>query len=133
MRDQFPEDQINKVKKLLRNFFENQEHLINYLKYPHLNIPSTTNLIEGLNSQFELRLGSIKGFEMDETADNYTNAWLLKRRFTKYTDCRDKFKHLNGKTPLECAGADVSNIRSWIEFCQNLSKFSNKNDALKAP
>ena len=122
MRDKFPDEQIQKVKTLLSNFLENKEYLLNYLKYPHLNIPSTTNLIEGFNSQFELRLNSIKGFEMSETADNYINAWLLKRRFTKYTDCRGKFKKFNGKTPLECAGADISDIQFWVDFCQNFPK-----------
>lgn len=128
MRKQFPIEHINKVKKLISDFKSNKNYLLNYLKYPHLNIPSTTNIVEGLNSQLESRINSIKGFESSRTADNYINAWILKRRFAKFTDCRGNFKKFNGKAPLECAGADISNIRSWIEFCLNLSKFSNKND-----
>ena len=120
MRKQFPVEHIDKVKKLISDFKSNKKYLLNYLKYPHLNIPSTTNIAEGLNSQLESRINSIKGFETSRTADNYINAWILKRRFTKFTDCRGGFKKFNGKTPLECAGADISNIRSWIEFCQNL-------------
>lgn len=115
MREQFPNEQIKTIKKLFTDFKKQKEYLLNYLKYPHLNIPYTTNLIEGYNSQLELRLNSIKGFESDQTAENYINAWIIKRRFSKFTDCRKHFKKLNGKTPLECAGADISNIR-WIEW-----------------
>ncbi len=125
MRKYYPTEHINKVRKLFTDFRENKKYLINFLKYPHLNIPNTTNLVEGLNSQLESRLVLIRGFETERTADNYINALILKRRFKKFTDCRGKFKSLNKKTPLECAGADISDIRDWLEFCQN---FSTKND-----
>lgn len=111
----FPKAQIRLVRKLLADFRDNQEYLLNYLKYPHLNIPSTTNLLEGFNSQLELRLSSIRGFETEATAKNYINAWIVKRRFTKFTDCRDKFKKLNGKSPLECAGVDISKSKDLLK------------------
>ena len=111
----FPKEQIRLVRKLLRDFHDNQEYLLNYLKYPHLNIPSTTNLLEGFNSQLELRLSSIRGFETIETAKNYINAWIIKRRLTKFTDCRNSFKKLNGKSPLECAGADISKSKNLLK------------------
>ena len=111
----FPKAQIRLVKKLLANFHDNQEYLLNYLKYPHLNIPATTNLLEGFNSQLELRLSSIRGFETVETANNYINAWIIKRRLTKFTDCRNSFKKLNGKCPLECASADISKSKKLLK------------------
>lgn len=116
MQKSFHKKHINLVWKLIEDFKEHQKYLLNYLKYPRLNIPSTTNLIEGYNSQFELRLSSIRGFETPETAKNYVNAWIIKRRFSKFTDCKNHFKELNGKTPLECAGADISNIHNWIKW-----------------
>lgn len=119
MREQFDKCQVDTVKKLVSDFKEHKKYLLNYLKYPHLNIPRTNNLIEGYNSQLELRLNSIKGFETIKTAENYLNVWIVKRRFSKFTDCRNNFKSLNGKTPLECAGADISDIRDWVEFSQN--------------
>ena len=119
MRDQFDKDQINTIKKLVRDLKEHKEYLLNYLQYPHLNIPRTNNLIEGYNSQLELRLNSIKGFETIETAKNYLNVWIVKRRFSKFTDCKNNFKSLNGKTPLECAGADISDIQDWYKWSQN--------------
>lgn len=118
MKNQFAKEQIKTVRKLITDLKEHQEYLLNYLKYPHLNIPRTTNLIEGYNSQLELRLNSIRGFESSETAENYINAWIIKRRFSKFTDCKKYFKNLNGKTPLECADVDISDILDWIKFCQ---------------
>ncbi|MEI6494951.1 MAG: hypothetical protein WCO03_02715 [bacterium] len=111
----FPKEQVRLVRKLLADFRDNQEYLLNYLKYPHLNIPRTTNLLEGFNSQLELRLSSIRGFETVETAKNYVNAWIVKRRFTKFTDCKKQFKKLNGKSPLECAGVDISKSKNLLK------------------
>ena len=114
----YPKEQIKKVEKLYKDFQQNKKYLLNYLKYPHLNIPATTNLIEGYNSHLELRLSSIRGFESIKTAKNYINVLIIKRRFTKFSCCKKPFKHLNGKTPLECAGVDSSTIQNWPECCQ---------------
>jgi hypothetical protein len=118
VRVPYPAPQAQLVKKLFNDLTANQEYLLNYLQYPHMHIPRTTNLLEGYNSHLESRLGSIRGFGSDTTARNYLNAWILKRRFTPLTDCRGKFKSLNGKTPLECAGADISKVTDWLKFCR---------------
>ena len=110
MREQFDLGQIKKVGKLITDFKGKQEYLISYLKYPHLGIPKTNNMIEGYNSQLELCLTSIRGFETIISAKNYLNAWIIKRRLMPFTDCRGKFKSLNGKSPLECVGVDSSII-----------------------
>lgn len=60
MKDQFSKNQINTAKKVITDFKKQVEYLLNHLKCPHLNIPSTNNLMEGYNSQLELRLNSIK-------------------------------------------------------------------------
>lgn len=118
MKEYFSKEHFGKVRKLITDFKEHQECLLNFLKYPQLNIPRTTNLIEGFNSQLELRLNSIRGFETKKTAENYINVWIIRRRFTKFSCCRKDFKSLNGKAPLECAGADISIIRNWIKWSQ---------------
>lgn len=118
LKKYFPKEHINKITKLILDFEEHQKYLLNYLKYPRLNIPRTTNLIEGYNSQLELRLASIRGFETFKTAKDYVNVWIIKRRFSKFTDCRNHFKSLNGKAPLECAGVDISSIHDWMTWCQ---------------
>ncbi len=66
----------------------------------HRGTPTTTNLIESFNSHLQGRLDTIKGFESFKHADTWLNAYFLKRRMTKFTDCSGKFKHLNGKTSL---------------------------------
>lgn len=70
--------------------------------YRHIHqAPVTTNLIEGMNSHIEARLHSLRSFQTVEHARLWFNGFLLKRRFTKFTDCRGKFRHLNGKTGVE--------------------------------
>jgi hypothetical protein len=63
--------------------------------------PLTTNIIEGFNSHLESRLFSLRSFQSVQHAKLWFNGYILKRRFTKFTDCRGKFKHLNGKNGVE--------------------------------
>lgn len=67
----------------------------------HRGTPTTTNLIESLNSHLEARVRPLKGFESFKHANLWLNAYFLKRRSKKWTDCSGKFKKLNGKTSLE--------------------------------
>lgn len=126
MRNEFDGDQIKKVRKLITDFKDKQEYLLSYLKYPHLDIPKTNNMIEGGNSQLELRLGTIKGFESIANAKNYLNAWIIKRRLTPFTDCRGKFRELNGKSPLECVGV-ASSIIKQLKINDLINQKSGKN------
>ncbi len=64
-------------------------------------VPVTTNLIEGLNSHLDARVTSLKGFESFKHAKLWLNAYFLRRRTKKFTDCRGKFRRLNGKTSLQ--------------------------------
>lgn len=63
--------------------------------------PITTNLVEGMNGHLEARLTSIRSFQSPLHARLWLNAYIFKRRLTKFTDCRGKFKYLNGKTGVE--------------------------------
>ncbi|PIR13192.1 hypothetical protein COV49_03065 [Candidatus Falkowbacteria bacterium CG11_big_fil_rev_8_21_14_0_20_39_10] len=63
--------------------------------------PTTTNIIEGFNSHLQSRLQSLRSFESVQHAQLWINGYILKRRFTKYTDCKGKFKHLNGKRGVD--------------------------------
>lgn len=62
--------------------------------------PDTNNLIEAYNNHFKSRVKSIKGFEMISSAEQFVNAWMLRRRFTPFRECGGHFKHLNGHTPF---------------------------------
>ena len=63
--------------------------------------PNNTNLIELYNSHLNGRLKTIKGFQSLLSARRWLNAWLLRRRTKKLTDCEKKFKHLNKHCSLE--------------------------------
>ena len=65
------------------------------------NCPKDTNLIELYNSHLNARLKSIKGFKSLHSAKRWLNAYTIRRRTKSFTDCRGKFKHLNGKCSLE--------------------------------
>jgi transposase-like protein len=71
-------------------------------------LPRTNQQIENLFKQVKLRVKSIGQFHSYQTASDYLNAWSLYRRFTEFTDCRDKTK--NHKTPLEIAGVDIKGL-----------------------
>lgn len=63
--------------------------------------PVTTNIIEGLNSHLEARLFSLRSFQSVSHARLWMNGYILKRRFTKFTDCKGKFRYLNGKRGVD--------------------------------
>lgn len=108
--------QKKKIKKALYELFEKYkkddtavrclislwhktDKLTNHLKIGQC--PKTNNLIESYNSQLEGRLKTIQGFESFHSAKKWLNAWLLARRVTPFTGCRDSFRHLNGKCSFE--------------------------------
>ena len=87
-----------------------------YLKVPNdlftyrevKQLPSANQQIENLNRYLMLRLKTIGQFQSFQSAKNYCNALTLMRRFTAFTDCRDKTK--NHKAPLLIAGCDVEEL-----------------------
>lgn len=84
---------------ILLDIFKRKTQLFNYTDIP--NCPKDTNLIELFNSHLEARLKSVKGFQSFESAARWLNAYVLRRRTKSFTDCSQKFKHLNGKCSLE--------------------------------
>jgi len=62
--------------------------------------PVTTNLIEGLNGHLESRLFALRSFQTVNYARLWMNGYVLKRRYTEYTDCRGKFRFMKGKSGL---------------------------------
>lgn len=76
-----------------------RKELTNYHKFT--GAPNTTNLIESYNSQLEQRTKAIKGFQSFKYATIWLNGFVLRRRLSEFTDCREPFKHLNGKKSLE--------------------------------
>lgn len=64
-------------------------------------IPATNNLIECFNSHLQGRLKTIKSFQSFNHAKLWLNAYFIRRRIKIFTDCRGKFKKLNGSSSLE--------------------------------
>lgn len=83
----------------LTNIERYKSELLGYRGVPHA--PLTTNIIEGLNSHLESRLFSLRSFQSLAYAKLWFNGYVLKRRFTKFTDCKGKFRSLNGKTGVQ--------------------------------
>lgn len=121
-----------RIKDRYLDYYEKREWIIASILHPELDIPRTTNLIEGWNSTaLELRFASIRGFEKETYARNYINALILKYRFHIFTDCRGKFKNLNGTSPLQAAkllNTFHFNFRTgdWLSSCQKFKKNAQK-------
>lgn len=84
---------------ILTNVEKYKQELLAYRGISHA--PVTTNLIEGLNGHLEARLQKLRSFQSIEYARLWLNGYVLKRRFTKFTDCRGKFRFLRGKTGVQ--------------------------------
>ena len=78
--------------------------------------PNTTNIIESYNSHLQGRLKSVKGFQSFRSAQRWLNAWMLRRRTKKLTDCGEPFKHLNGKMPIEMSIKKDASVASVIKL-----------------
>jgi len=76
--------------------------------------PITSNIIEGMNAHLESRLVALRSFQSPTYARLWMNGYILKRRFTKYTDCKGKFKQLNGKTGVEMTKKSGIDIPSYF-------------------
>lgn len=84
---------------VLTNIEKYKRELLGYRGIPAA--PVTTNLIEGMNGHLESRLFSLRSFQSINHAKLWFNGYILKRRYTKFTDCRGKFRNLNGKCGVE--------------------------------
>ena len=87
------------ARQVLLNVEKNKEELLAY-KWIRKS-PYTTNLMECFNSHLESRLTPLKGFNSFADAQLWLNGYILKRRFTAFTSCTRKFRHLNGKKSIE--------------------------------
>lgn len=81
---------------ILTNIEKYKKELLAYRGIPQS--PLTNNLIEGMNSHLEARLQSLRSFQSIKYAHLWFNGYILKRRYTKFTDCKGKFRFLRGKT-----------------------------------
>lgn len=101
----------NKTQKwILKRFKQEAKYLTAHILHTELQLPHTNNIVENMIGQAEKRLTTIGRFNHWANAKNYLNAWTLWRRFTPSTDCRGQRKNLNGKSPLQSAMVDTSEM-----------------------
>lgn len=105
------------AKQMLKMFLDIKENLCAHLLHPELGLPHTSNDIENLFKQLNLRLRSLGRFFHQMYARDYLNAWALLRRFTPFTDCKGGRRHRNGKAPLTLAGCEIKNIDPFKLKC----------------
>ena len=103
-------------QSILIDIYKKKESLFTYQDISHC--PRDTNLIELFNSHLNARLTSIKGFQSFNNAERFLNACLIRRRTKRYTDCSQKFKHLNGKYPIELTIKKQANMPEIISKYQ---------------
>ena len=104
-----------KLQNIVYEIKRRRKELFNYLKFP--NCPNNTNLIELYNSHLNGRLKTIKGFQSFDSARQWLNAYLIRRRTKPLTDCQEKFKHLNKHCSLEFT---IKKQAQWPEQLTNL-------------
>ena len=116
---------------LLNNILADIENRRNDLfAYRHFDgCPNNTNLIELYNSHLNGRLKTIKGFQNLTSTRRWLNAWIVRRRTKKLTDCEQKFKRLNKHCSLEFT---IKKQALWPEQLTKLGinkiYFFEKND-----
>ena len=86
---------LSVITRLVRN----KEKLLAFRGF--LRAPMTSNIIECFNSHLECRLKALKGFESFDHAELWLNAYVLKRRQTKFKECTGYFRKFNGKRPID--------------------------------
>ena len=95
-------------KQTLINIEKYKAELLAYRGIPQA--PLTNNIIEGLNGHLEGRLQKLRSFQTVEHARLWFNGYVLKRRFTKFTDSRGKFRYLRGKTGVQMTKKERVNL-----------------------
>lgn len=78
--------------------------------------PRTNNIIESFNSHFQQRFKSKKGYQSFKHAYVWINALILRRRFKKFTDCKGKFRRLNGKSSVSKTQKHDVGLPTFLEF-----------------
>lgn len=97
---------------ILREVENRRAELFAFRKIP--DCPNSINMIEAYNSHLQGRLKTIKGFQSFVSASRWLNAYLIRRRTKTLTDCKGRFKHLNGLASLQMTIRDQTLWPTWI-------------------
>lgn len=105
-------------QSIVMDIYRRRQELFAYANILHC--PHNTNLLELFNSHVNARLDALKGFKSFRSAERWFNAWVLRRRTKPFTDCRGRFKHLNGKCSLEIT------IKEQAQLSEIFTKYQPK-------
>jgi len=102
---------------IIRHIKKQFPHLMTY--HRHAGMPRTNSIIEGVISRLDERIDPADGYGSDKTCWATLKMLIMWYRFKQFTDCRKKNRSKNGKSPIQLAGVDTSDI-NWIRYSQNL-------------
>lgn len=92
------------------------------IRFPYLikrfkdqNLRPDNNIVENVIKQLNQKFKKVAGFETYKTAYNSISLLIMRYRFHRFNCSR--IRGNNGKSPLELAGVDTTNI-NWVRFSQ---------------
>jgi hypothetical protein len=91
-------------------------NLVTHHFYPGM--PRTSNIGEEVISRLDSKINQADGYNCHGACWATLKMLIMWYRFKKFTDCRKHNRHKNGKSPLELAKVNTSNI-NWIKFSQS--------------
>lgn len=109
-QDELKQAKLLKRMNILRIRFPN---LVK--RFKDRNLRPDNNIVENVIKQLNQKFKKVAGFEYYETACNSIKLLVMRYRFHKFACSR--IPGNNGKSPLELAGVDTSNIH-WVRFSQ---------------
>jgi transposase-like protein len=86
----------------------------------HPGMPRTSNIGEGVISRLDAKINQADGYQCHDTCWATLKMLIMWYRFKRFTDCRKRNKHKNGRSPLQLAKVVTQNI-NWISFSQKTS------------
>ena len=104
-----------KLQNIVYSIKHRETELFNYIHIK--DCPNNTNLIELYNSHLNGRLKTIKGFQDIQSARRWLNGYLIRRRTKPLTDCKTKFKKLNGFASLQMT---IKDFKFWPTEIQGI-------------
>jgi len=108
----FKQARLSKVIGKIENKFPN---LVTHHLHPGM--PRTSNIAEGVISRLDAKINQADGYQCHDTCWATLKMLIMWYRFKRFTDCRKRNKHKNGKSPLQLSKVDTQNI-NWISFSQ---------------
>lgn len=103
-----------KYQKMIITSLENHYHTLT-THFHNPDLPRDNNFVENTVKQLNRKLKQIDGFKNKDNAKNFLKLWSIFYRFKPFTDSNCEYK--NGKSPLQLAGANVTNL-DWLKYSQ---------------